>query len=63
MGDHIIAVTIEVPDNLNGNASDLLAAFGAAVKEANHPRLASVRKKAKQFYERKETMNAPKSEL
>ena len=63
MGDHIITVVIEVPDNLNGNASDLLAAFGAAVKESNHPRLASVRKKAKQFYERKEAMNAPKSDL
>ncbi len=35
---------------------DLLAAFGAAVKESNHPRLAAIRKKAAAFYERKEAM-------
>ena len=61
-GDHFVAVSIEVPDGLHGNASDLLAAFGAAVKESNHPRLAALRKKAKQFYERKEAMDASKGE-
>jgi molecular chaperone DnaJ len=58
MGDHHIAISIEVPSGLHGNASDLLAAFGAAVKESNHPRLAAIRKKAKLFYDRKEAMDA-----
>ncbi len=57
-GDHHIAVTIEVPTGLPGKTEDLLAAFGAAVKEANHPRLATIRKKARQFYERKDAMGA-----
>ena len=55
-GDHHVAVTIEVPTGLHGNAADLLAAFGAAVKEANHPRLAALRKKAAAFFARKKTM-------
>ena len=62
MGDHHVAVAIEVPSGLHGNAADLLAAFGAAVKESNHPRLAAVRKKAAAFYARKEAMNASKGE-
>ncbi len=61
-GDHYVAITIEVPAGLHGNAGDLLAAFGAAVKEANHPRLAAIRKKARQFYERKEAMGSSKGE-
>lgn len=59
-GDHHITVTIEVPTGLPGKADDLLAAFGAAVKESNHPRLAALRRKARQFYERKEAMDASK---
>ena len=62
MGDHHVAVAVEVPAGLHGNAADLLAAFGAAVKESNHPRLAAVRKKAAAFYARKEAMNASKGE-
>lgn len=62
MGDHHVAISIEVPTGLHGNAGDLLAAFGAAVKEANHPRLAAIRKKAKLFYDRKEAMAASKGE-
>ena len=61
-GDHRVAVVIEVPTGLHDKADDLLAAFGAAVKESNHPRLASIRKKAKQFYERKDAMGAAKGE-
>ena len=61
-GDHHITVTVEVPTGLHGNAGDLLAAFGATVKETNLPRLSSVRKKAKQFYDRKEAMDASKGE-
>lgn len=61
-GDHRISVAIEVPEGLHGTARDLLAAFGAAVKESNHPRLAALRKKAKQFYDRKEVMAASKGE-
>ncbi len=61
-GDHHVAVAIEVPTGLHGNAGDLLAAFGAAVKESNHPRLAAIRKKAKQFYERKDAMSSAKGE-
>ncbi|HAL92475.1 MAG TPA: molecular chaperone DnaJ, partial [Verrucomicrobia bacterium] len=56
-GDHHVAVTIEVPTSLHGNASDLLAAFGAAVKESNHPRLAAIRKKAAAFFSRKKAMD------
>ena len=62
IGDHHIVVTIETPSGLHGNASDLLAAFGAAVKESNYPRLSAIRKKAAAFYERKEAMNASKGE-
>ena len=61
-GDHYVAVTIEVPTNLPGNAGDLLAAFGAAVKESNHPRLASIRKKAAAFFSRKKAMDQAKGE-
>ena len=61
-GDHHVAVTIEVPTSLHGNAGDLLAAFGAAVKESNHPRLASIRKKAAAFFSRKKAMNQAKGE-
>ncbi len=56
-GDHVVAVAVEVPTNLHGNAADLLAAFGAAVKESNHPRLAAIRKKAAAFFSRKQTMD------
>ncbi len=61
-GDHHVAVTIEVPTGLHGNASDLLAAFGAAIKESNHPRLAAIRKKAAAFFSRKKTMDPTKGE-
>jgi molecular chaperone DnaJ len=61
-GDHLVTVSIEVPAGLHRNASDLLAAFGAAVKESNHPRLAAIRKKAAAFYERKEAMTAAKGD-
>jgi molecular chaperone DnaJ len=61
-GDHHIAVTLEVPTNLHGNAGDLLAAFGAAIKESNHPRLAAIRKKAADFFTRKKTMDQSKGE-
>ena len=40
----------------------LLAAFGAAVKEPNHPRLASIRKKAAAFFARKKAMDQAKGE-
>ena len=59
-GDHHVTVTIEVPTGLPGKAGDLLAAFGAAVKEANHPRLAALRKQARKFHERRESHNSPK---
>ena len=59
-GDHHIAISIEIPTGLSGNTGDLLAAFGAAVKESNHPRLVAIRKKAALFYERKEAMDASK---
>ena len=61
-GDHHVALAIEVPNGLHGNASDLLAAFGAAVKESNHPRLSAIRKKAAAFYERKAAMNTSQGE-
>jgi molecular chaperone DnaJ len=61
-GDHHITVAIEVPTGLPAKTGDLLAAFGAAMKEANHPRLGAVRKKARLFYERKEAMDASKGE-
>lgn len=60
VGDHHVAIAIEVPVGLHGKTDDLLAAFGAAVKESNHPRLAALRKKAKRFYERKDAMDAAK---
>lgn len=56
-GDHHVAITIEIPTDLARNTSDLLAAFGASVKETNHPRLAALRRKAKQFYSHKNAMN------
>jgi molecular chaperone DnaJ len=59
-GDHQVTVSIEVPTGLNRNTGDLLAAFGAGVKESNHPRLAAVRKKAAEFYERKEVIHSAK---
>ncbi len=62
VGDHHVSVSIEIPTGLPGNASDLLAAFGAAVKESNHPRLAALRKKARQFYDRTAAMATPKAE-
>ena len=62
VGDHHVAVSVEVPVGLHRTASDLLAAFGAAVKESNHPHLASVRRKAATFYERREAMNAAKGD-
>ena len=61
-GDHHVSIAIEVPVGLSGKAGDLLAAFGAGVKESNHPRLAAVRKKAKRFHERKDAMDAAKGE-
>ncbi len=47
-----------MPEKLSRNADDLLAAFGAAVTESNHPRLAALRKTARRFYERKDAMDA-----
>ena len=61
-GDHHVSVAVEVPTGLSSTASDLLAAYGAAVKESNHPRLAALRKKSSAFYDRKEAMNASKGE-
>ena len=61
-GDHYVAVTIEVPTGLHGNAADLLAAFGAAVKESNHPRLAALRKKAAAFFSRKKNLDPTQGE-
>ncbi len=61
-GDHHVAVTIEVPTGLPGKTGDLLAAFGAAVKESNHPRLAAIRKLARKFHERRAAMAAGKDE-
>ncbi len=60
LGDHHVTVAIEVPVGLSAKTEDLLAAFGAAVKESNHPRLAAVRKLARRFQERKEAMDASK---
>jgi len=59
-GDHHIQVSIEVPTDLSRKADDLLAAFGASMKEGNHPRLAAVRKWASSFYKRKATMDKSK---
>ena len=61
-GDHHVSVSVEVPVGLSDPAKDLLAAFGASVKESNYPRLASLRKKAAAFHERKDAMNAAKGE-
>ncbi|MDY0145264.1 MAG: molecular chaperone DnaJ [Kiritimatiellia bacterium] len=61
-GDHHVTVTIEVPTGLARNSSDLLAAFGASVKESNHPRLGAIRKQATEFYERKAKMDAAKGD-
>ena len=61
-GDHHVAVTIEVPVALRGKTDDLLAAFGAAVKETNHPRLSALRKKAAAFYARKAAMENAKGQ-
>jgi molecular chaperone DnaJ len=61
-GDHHVTIAVEVPTGLHRTADDLLAAFGAAVKESNHPRLSALRKKAAAFYERKEAMNAAQGE-
>lgn len=59
-GDHHVTVSIEVPTGLPAASADLLAAFGAAMKESNHPRLAAVRKKAAAFHERREAMKNAK---
>ena len=59
-GDHHVRVLIETPTDLPRNSRDLLAAFGATLKESNHPRLASLRKKARAFYDRKDAMTAAK---
>ncbi len=61
-GEHHVTVSIEVPTGLSRNAGDLLAAFGAGVKESNHPRLADVRKKAAEFYERKEAIHSTRGD-
>ncbi len=58
MGDHIITVTIEVPTGLPRKADDLLAAFGASLKENHHPRLSALRKRAARFFKRKESIDA-----
>ena len=58
MGDHHITVTIEVPTGLNQKANDLLAAFGASLKEDHHPRLTALRKRAAKFFKRKESIDA-----
>jgi molecular chaperone DnaJ len=60
VGDHHVAVSIEIPTGLHSTSSDLLAAFGSSVKESNHPRLAAIRKKAAELYERREAVNAAK---
>ena len=57
-GDHHVRVLIETPTDLPRNSRDLLAAFGATLTEANHPRLAALRKKARAFYDRKDAMAA-----
>ncbi|MDD3440055.1 MAG: molecular chaperone DnaJ [Kiritimatiellae bacterium] len=62
VGDHQVTVSIEVPAGLSRGAGDLLAAFGAAVKESNHPRLAAIRKKAAEFYERKQAMETARGD-
>jgi len=62
VGDHHVAVTIEVPSGLHGNAADLLAAFGATIKESNHPRLAAIRRKAAAFLARHKAMGASRGE-
>lgn len=55
-GDHHVRIVLETPTDLPRNSRDLLAAFGATLKESQHPRLSSLRKKAKAFYERKAEM-------
>lgn len=59
-GDHHVRVVIETPTDLPRNSRDLLAAFGATLTEANHPRLAALRKKARAFHDRREQMASAK---
>ena len=59
-GDHHIVIAIEVPTGITGTTSDLLAAFGASIKEAHHPRLATIRKQAQEFYERRAKLTPSK---
>jgi len=59
-GDHHITISIEVPTGLHRKSEDLLAAFGATLKEDHHPRLTALRKRASRFFKRKETMDTAK---
>lgn len=56
-GDQYVRVNVEVPSHLRGAQRDLLAAFGASLKEHNHPQVAAMRKKADAFYKKKEKLD------
>ena len=48
-GDQYVHVFVETPSSLPSSAADLLAAFGASIKEANQPKLAELRRRAAAF--------------
>ena len=55
-GDFFVRVHVEVPEALSGQSSDLLAAFGASLKDPNYPRLAELRRKAALFAKRRDAL-------
>ncbi|MBR6021878.1 MAG: molecular chaperone DnaJ [Kiritimatiellae bacterium] len=58
-GDHYVHIFVETPKGLSTEASDLLAAFGASIKEHNQPKLQEARRLAAAFDRERERLTAP----
>ncbi len=55
-GDQHVVVMVETPERLSGKQKKALNEFAALLDESNHPASAKLRKKAGEFYRRRDTL-------
>ncbi len=55
-GDQHVVVMVETPERMSGKQKKALEAFAAELDDSNHPASAKLRKKAKEFYSRRDTL-------
>lgn len=55
-GDQHVVVMIETPERLDAKQKKALEQFGQTLNDSNHPETSRIRKRAKEFYRRRDTL-------